>query len=167
MGVDIYKHIDFDNYTLNFESNLIESRIEDFEIDKKFDLILSITSLEHIENDVLTVCKCDDILKTGGIQIYVIPSFWSLFIHLWHGYRQYNPKRIKILFNEKKYKVYRLGGIFSFFLILLFISIPNLLFSRILQHSSVYPKLIEKCNRLDKSLPFCSHLYVVVVKKSI
>jgi len=48
---------------------------------------------------------------------------------------------------------------------LLFITIPNLLFSRTLQHSPIYPKLITKCNKLDKSLPFCSHLYVVVVRK--
>jgi len=54
-GIDIYKDIDFDDYTPYFESNLIESRIEDFETDKEFDLILSITSLEHIENDVLSL----------------------------------------------------------------------------------------------------------------
>lgn len=164
-GVDIYKDIDFDKYTLNFKSNLIESKIEDFETDKKFDVVLSITSLEHIKNDVLTVYKCDDLSKLGGIQIYIIPTFWHLFTTPWHGYRQYNPKRIKSLFHGKKYKIYRLGGVFSFFLILLFISIPNFLFFRTLRYYPFYQKLIRKGNRLDKSLPFCSHLYIVVVRK--
>lgn len=166
-GLDIYKHKNFDKQgTYPFKSILVESKIEDFETDKKFDLVLSNTALEHIENDALTISKCDYFLKPRGNQIHIIPSFWSLFLYLWHGYRRYNPKRIKSLFNQKRYKVYRLGGFFSFFLHLFFITIPVFFFrTDKLRDSLWYPRLLEVCNRFDKALPICSYLYVVVVKK--
>lgn len=124
-GIDIYRHKDFDKHeTYSFKSILVESKIENFKTDKKFNLILSNSTLEHIENDALAISKCNYLLKPGCSQIHIIPSFWSLFLYLWHGYRQYNPKRIKILFIHKQYKVYRLGGLFSFFLHLFFITIP-------------------------------------------
>ena len=168
-GIDINQHKDFDKEsTYPFKSILIESKMEDFESDKKFDLVLSNCALEHIKNDALVISKCDYFLKPGGIQIHVIPSFWSLFLYLWHGYRQYNPKRIKSLFNQKHYKVYRLGGFFSFFLHLFFITIPVIFFrTNKLIDLSWYPKLIEICNRFDKVLPILSYFYVVVVKKDV
>jgi len=100
-GIDIYKHKDFDNNGIYlFKSIFIESKIESFETRKKFDLVLSNTALEHIENDAFAISKCASFLKPGGSQLHIIPSFWSLFLYLWHGYRQYNPKRIKSLFKQ-------------------------------------------------------------------
>jgi len=144
---------------------LVESRIEDFETDKKFDLVLSITALEHIENDVFTIHKCDYLSKPEGIQIHIIPSFWLLFLMFFHGYRQYTPKRIKSLFNQKQYRVYRLGGLFSFFLALFYITIPEVLFGISFRGLSLCPKLVGICNRLDRALPICSSLCVVVIRK--
>lgn len=170
-GIDVHKHKNFNMHeTPPFKSIFMRSKIEDFETDKKFDIVLSITALEHVEDDALAVSKCDGFLKQGGRQVHIVPSFWSLFLYMWHGYRQYNPKRIKSLFNQKRYRVYRLGGMFSFCLHLFFITIPALLYrtdrqKQKLRSLSLYPRLLRMCNRLDGILPVCSCLYVVVVKK--
>ena len=168
-GVDIYKNKDFDrNETHAFKSIFIESKIEDLETDKKFDLVLSVTSLEHIENDALAVRKCDYFLKPEASQIHILPTFWLLFSHLWHGYRQYSPQNIKSLFNQKQYKVYSLGGLFSFFLHVSFIMVPLILFkTHQPRDSSLYSKLVGISNKLDKVLPICSTLCVVVAKKGV
>jgi len=166
IGVDIKKHDEFNDYSHYFNSRLIESKIEDFNTDNRFDIILSITSLEHIENDKLTIDKCYELLKRRGIQLHIVPSYWSLFIHLWHGFRIYGPGQINRLFHSKKYKVYRLGGIFSFSFTSLFITIPNKSFNRTFQSSLLYPKLLESCNRLDRSFPFYSHLYLIIARRT-
>lgn len=166
-GVDIKKHKQFEQfnkYALN--SNFIQSAIENFNTKNKYNLVFSNSTLEHIENDTLAISKAWQLLEKGGIQIHIIPSFWSLFLYLWwHGYRQYNPKRIKNLFNQKDYKIYRFGGLFSFFLHLFFITIPVFLFrTHKLRKSAVYPKLLKVSNTLDKILPICSSLYIVITE---
>ncbi|GAG77522.1 unnamed protein product, partial [marine sediment metagenome] len=165
-GVDIQKHKDFEKYNLkNFSSVFIKSRIEDFKTNKKFDLIISNFVLEHVEDDFDVISKCDELIKRGGIQIHILPSFWSLFLYLWHGYRQYNPKRLKKLFSYRDFEVFRLGGFFSFKLHLFFITIPVLIFHNDkLRNKSFYPGLVRMSSKLDKVLTFLSTFYVVVVK---
>ncbi len=103
-GVDIYEHKDFKKYSYNkFENNFIISKIEDYLTEDKYDLVLTNFVLEHIENDAGTLIKCDNLVDRNGKQIHILPSFWSLFLYLWHGYRQYNPLRIKKLFNNNSY----------------------------------------------------------------
>lgn len=168
VGVDIYKNKDFDRYTNvnGLETIFIKSKIEDFETEGKFDFILSITVLEHVENDKIVVTKCNNLLKEGGCQIHIIPSFWALFLYLWHGYRQYTPKRIKELFSGTEYQVFRLGGLFSFFLHLFYITFPAALFKiYTVRAISFYSKLVNLCNKLDKYLPILPSFYVVIAKK--
>lgn len=166
VGVDICKHPRFDvNRSDLFEVDHVESKIEDFETNAKFDLILSTTALEHIENDALAIAKCNEMLKPGGVQIHIVPTFWSLFLYLVHGFRQYSPKRVKTLFSGTNYTVYRLGGLFSFWLHVSFITIPVFGFKTDrLRDLRIYPKLVEECNMLDRLAPVCSCLYVVVAR---
>ncbi|GAI44862.1 unnamed protein product, partial [marine sediment metagenome] len=121
--------------------------------------------LEHVEDDFDVISKCDELIKRGGIQIHILPSFWSLFLYLWHGYRQYNPKRLKKLFSYRDFEVFRLGGFFSFKLHLFFITIPVLIFHNDkLRNKSFCPGLVRMSSKLDKVLTFLSTFYVVVVK---
>jgi 2-polyprenyl-3-methyl-5-hydroxy-6-metoxy-1,4-benzoquinol methylase len=163
-GVDLYKHKNFESFNSNsFKSILIESRIEDLNVSKRFDFIISITALEHIENDALTISKCSHLLKKDGIQMHIVPSSWSKILYIRHGYRQYDPKRIKMLFRDKIYKVYKLGGLFSFFLHLIFITIPVfILKTDKMRDLCFYPNLIEICNKLDGYFPICPALYVII-----
>jgi len=163
-GVDLYKHDNFDKFnSSSFESILIESRIEDLKISKRFDFIISITALEHIENDILTISKCSHLLKNEGIQMHIVPSSWSKFLYIRHGYRQYDQKRIKMLFRDRISKVYKLGGLFSFFLHLIFITIPVFILKNDrMRDLCFYPSLIEICNKLDGCFPICPALYVII-----
>jgi SAM-dependent methyltransferase len=166
-GIDVHKHKHFDrNGTESFQSFFVESKIEDFQTDKKFDLVLSVTALEHIENDADAVFRCERLLEPDGRQIHIIPTFWSLFLYLWHGYRQYTPKRIKALFDQERCEVYKLGGLLSFLLHISFITIPVfILKTDKLRDLLLYQRLIEFCNKVDRLLPICCSLYVVVVSK--
>lgn len=164
VGVDLYKHDNFETFDSDsFESTLIESKIEDLNFSKKFDFIMSITALEHIENDVLTVLKCGYLLGNKGIQMHVVPSSWSKLLYLRHGYRQYDLKRIKQLFGDKISKVYKLGGLFSFLLHIIFITIPVFIFKTDrMRDLCFYPRLIEICNNLDNYLPLCPTLFIII-----
>ncbi|HUT22281.1 MAG TPA: class I SAM-dependent methyltransferase [Candidatus Bipolaricaulota bacterium] len=110
-GIDVFKNDAFDQYSKYCQSKFFQTAIESFETDDKFDLIISISALEHIKNDSLAVEKSGKALNQGGVQIHIVPSFWVLPLYLWHGYRQYTPIRIKKLFNEK-FEVFKFGGFF-------------------------------------------------------
>jgi SAM-dependent methyltransferase len=165
-GIDSVKHKGFETEAHpNFKSAFVQTTIENFETSDLFDIVISVTALEHIENDALAVSKSRKRLKPGGVQIHIVPTFWALFLYLWHGYRQYNPRSIRRLFNGQTYRVYRLGGLFSFFLHLFFITIPVFCFKKDgLRKMASYPKLTQTCNKLDRLLPVCSSLYLVVVE---
>ncbi|HBB37596.1 MAG: hypothetical protein UV82_C0001G0048 [Candidatus Magasanikbacteria bacterium GW2011_GWD2_43_18] len=166
-GVDIEKHPKFDITSHGaFQTSFVESPIEKWETTDTFDVICSNTSLEHIDDDTLTVEKCRGWIRdTHTVQIHIVPSFWSLFLYLWHGFRQYTPKRIKGLFSGQPYTVYRLGGVFSFLAHLFLITIPVFFFRKdTLRDSHFYATCIKYCSKLDRVLPVCSPLYVVIIQ---
>lgn len=160
-GIDIEKHPKFDEfnkYTLH--SEFVKSKIEDFQTDKKFDLIFSIFALEHIKDDKLAVSKF-----LSDVQIHIVPSSWSFFLYLQHGYRRYNPSKLKRLFNDKNLKIYRLGGFFSFIIHFVLITIPKRIFktTKIIE-LKIYPKIIKIVNILDRILPLFPSAYLLIKK---
>ena len=160
-GVDIKKHQRFDQFNkYALENNFVQSKIEDFQTEKRFDLIFSISSLEHIEDDKLAVSKF-----SSDIQIHIVPSSWSWFLYLKHGYRRYNPAKIKRLFENKDLKIYRLGGFFSFIVHFFLITIPKRVFKTIkMIKLRIYPKIIKTVNLLDRILPIFPSNYIVIIK---
>jgi len=167
-GVDIKKHKKFEQFNkYALDSNFIQSKIEDFNPKNRYNLVFSISALEHIEDDVLAVSKACKFLEKTGVQIHIVPTFWSLFLYLRHGHRRYTPTRLKKMFGEKS-KIYKLGGLFSFLLHLFFITIPEVLFrSSKLRQSRVYLKLLEIANKLDRFVPILSSVYVVITKNHL
>lgn len=159
-GVDIKKHKKFDQFNkYTLESDFVKSKIEDFQTEKKFDLIFSISALEHIKDDKLAVSKF-----LSDVQIHIVPSFWSFFLYLTHGYRRYNPSNLRRLFNNNNnLKIYRLGGFFSFIFHFFFITIPKRIFktTKIIE-LKIYPKIIKIINVLDRILPVFSVMYIVI-----
>lgn len=164
-GVDIEKYKDFERFNkYTLKSNFIKTKIEDFNTENRYNLIFSISALEHIENDILAVSKAGQFLGKSGIQIHIVPTFWSLFLYPGHGYRRYGLTRLKKMFGEN-FKIYRLGGLFSFFLHLFFITIPEgFLRNTRLRQSNIYPKLLNIANRFDCFFAIFSSLYVVIIK---
>lgn len=156
VGLDLVRHKDFNaGGSSDFKLSRVIGDITNFLSENKYDFIVSITALEHVVDDKLAVLKASLMAKPGGVLLFVVLSFWSLFLYLTHGYRYYNPRRLKHLFSQEDARIFRLGGFFSFLLHFLFITIPFFIFkterSRKLK---IYPKLAEICNILDRYIPY-------------
>ena len=172
VGVDVFKEPDFISESQNFQIEFVQKPIEDFETDKRFDLVISNTSFEHIPDDKRAAEQAEKFVNNEGVQVHIMPSFGSYFAYLFHGYRQYNPSFIKRIF-PKNAKVYRLGGFFSFLTALFFMTIPERFLGKFLfkgkkyplRKTSLYPKVVKCSNIADRFLPFMSMFYVVVIKK--
>lgn len=163
VGVDVFRESKFSENSSNFSIEFVQSKIEDFETEKRFDLVISNTSFEHIPDDFKAAEKSNKLVSENGVQIHIMPAFWSLPIYLLHGYRQYNPARIKKLFPNNTV-IYRLGGTFTFLLYFFLITIPERLTAKMLfRKTSLYPKFLNFANKADKILPFMSTFYIVVI----
>lgn len=163
VGVDVVREKKFTEESKSFDVKFVESKIEDFNVDDKFDLVISNTAFEHIPDDYKAAEQSDKYAGENGIQLHIVPSFWSLFIYLLHGFRQYTPNRTKILFGEDAI-VYRLGGLGSFFVAFLLMTVPERLTnSRRLRSTNFYRKSLSIANKIDRFVPFCSHMYGIVI----
>jgi SAM-dependent methyltransferase len=165
-GVDIVKEDDFEKHEHeNITSNLVLSSIEEFHTNERFDLVFSMCALEHVKDDSAAIVKSERYTKQGGYQIHIVPSYWALFVYLWHGYRQYTPVRLNHLFGATKPSFYRLGGLFSgklsFWSVTVF---TYLLKMPQVRNTSIYNLLNRKANILDRYIPFFPLMYVIVVK---
>ena len=61
---------------------------------------MSQSTLEHIEFDFDTIKEMTRVLienKEPFIQIHMVPSASSLWLYLWHGWRQYSRKNLSLL----------------------------------------------------------------------
>ena len=79
---------------------------------EKFDLIVSLDVIEHIENDLKTLIELKNMLNDNGKIIITVPAFQFLFsqddIVACH-YRRYSKKTLKQLIKEagfKKFSIY-------------------------------------------------------------
>lgn len=165
-GVDIEKHKNFRQFNQYASvSDFVKIKIEDFNTGNKYDIVFSNCALEHIEDDGLAAVKSSEFLKADGITIHIVPAFWSLFLYLRHGYRRYTIRRLKKMFPERL-DIYKLGGLFSFFLHLFFITIPEVfLRTAKLRQSNIYPALLRIAVRLDQVVSICPSFYIVISKK--
>lgn len=163
LGVDVFREPKFIESSPSFSVSFVQSKIEDFATEKRFDLVISNTSFEHIPDDFKAAEQANKFSGENGIQIHIMPAFWSLPIYLLHGYRQYNPDRMKKLFPNNTV-IYRLGGVFTFLLYFFLITIPERLTAKMLfRKTSLYPKFLNFANSVDRMLPFMSTFYIVVI----
>jgi len=165
VGLDVVRDKKYKDSESSFTSTFVLSKIEEFETSERFDLVVSNTALEHIEDDVAAIDRCKELTAHSGVQVHIVPSFFSLFAYLLHGYRQYNPKRIRMLFANQEYFVWKLGGLASFILQVLWCTIPErLTASDRMRRTTAYRSLVRIARRVDMYLPVCSLFYVVVVR---
>lgn len=164
-GLDVVRENRFDDHeTSVFSSMFVMSPIESYETEPKHDLVLSNTSLEHVGNDVVAVEKAHQACAPGGIEIHIVPSWWSFFLYLWHGYRHYTPGSLGRLFEGTDFEIFRLGGLTSFWGHLFLITIPERYFSIRFRQKSWYAGVAARLIRLDRFLPLCPAGYAIVVR---
>ena len=166
-GVDVYQHRAYqDDAVPAFASELLISPIEDVVPNQTYNLVMSVTALEHIPDDFKAVEVAQRAAGEKGVQIHIVPGFWSLFLYLLHGYRQYNRKRLGRLFAGQSYQIYRLGGLPSFLVHLFCITIPEKILHVHIRQKSFYPRLVETAIKFDRWLPICGYAFVVIVNKN-
>jgi SAM-dependent methyltransferase len=74
----------------------------------QLDVIVSCTSLEHIEDDAGAVTKLASRLAPWGVQAHAVPGELSLPLYGPHGWRQYSPACVHALVPGAE--IYRYGG---------------------------------------------------------
>jgi SAM-dependent methyltransferase len=165
-GVDVRIHRDYrDDAVPAFTSHLVTSPIEQFPVTQQYDLVMSVTALEHIPDDFTAARVAADATAPGGTQIHIVPGFWSLFMYLLHGYRQYNRRRLGRMFKGQNYTIYRLGGLASLLVHVCCITIPERILHRPVRHRPFYQSLVTRALRWDRYVPLCGYAFVIVVEK--
>jgi len=97
---NLFATLDNKLITKKFRPNteIFKGTIKDIPPDRKFDVVIYIDVLEHIENDSLELIKTGAYLKTGGKLIVLAPAFqflYSSFDRTIGHYRRYNAMQMK------------------------------------------------------------------------
>ncbi len=147
-----------------FDVELIEGDATTLSFDKQFDLAISISVLEHVDDDAALVRNIKSHLRKTGSQVHLVPASPSLWLYLWHGYRQYDNLTIANAFDTRHLKCRRLGGFPGFLLHLLLITIPENIFRVSLRRwlGPVYGSLNRVCVSLDRYLPFLAPTTIII-----
>lgn len=133
-------------------------------LDGPYDLVLSVSALEHIVEDEILLGKLDAMLSTGGLQVHIVPAPAALPLYLWHGFRQYGVTALTDRFGAAGARVFALGGAASWLLHFLWITLPEVIFG--VQPRRAFPQayavLLRLALRMDARLPSCPLGYAVV-----
>lgn len=89
--------LEYDHRLVDLTSNkvknakIVQGNAEHFEIDQKFDIIVSLQVIEHLYHPELMLDAVSDHLKPGGVFILTTPNLACLSAKLlkekWHGFR--------------------------------------------------------------------------------
>ncbi|MCR9137401.1 MAG: class I SAM-dependent methyltransferase [Alphaproteobacteria bacterium] len=163
-GVDVDDRFDAKDASSDaFDRTFIHGDAHDLSDLDPFDLIISISALEHVDNDAALIDHLGTMQADGGYQIHFVPAPAGLPVYLWHGFRQYSLQAIAQRFGQDDVEVYRLGGLASFLLHLVVITLPEILLSTSLRKRwpAQYRFLLAKCLRWDRWIPVLPVCHVV------
>jgi len=79
------------------ESVFIKAAFPNVELPHQFEIITSLDSLEHIENDHGSIAKVENLLAPGGIAILMVPAYpflWSEQDRVLEHHRRYLKRRL-------------------------------------------------------------------------
>lgn len=88
--------------------------------DNKFDVVLALDILEHIENDSRAIQEIHRVLQPGGLAIIFVPAFnflWGKSDELGQHLRRYTLKELKNKMKGRGFRVLK-ASYFNFFLFL-------------------------------------------------
>ncbi len=162
IGVDIQDRFD---HTLQpeFQRTFAHVDAHRFEPNGEFDLVISISALEHIPNDNQLIQRLSDFVACNGLQLHFVPGGWALPLYLWHGYRQYTAATLESRFTPALTTLYSMGGATSFILHLLLITIGEILLRLRLRQRlpRFYGRMLDVCLQLDRLVPVCAATYAI------
>ncbi len=165
-GVDMHDKFEVGKWgNPAFTSRFLLTNAHDIEFDRKYDLVVSNSALEHIPDDARLIGKLNGVLSRDGVQVHLVPATWALFVYLWHGLRQYGSASLAARFGRSA-RVYRLGGSASLLLHLFFITVPEIFLRRSLRlrWPVFYEALLRSCLRIDRGFPLTPCFYAVVCR---
>jgi len=162
VGVDVVDRFDRSAKS-GFRREFVCSDAHCFEPERQFDLIISVSALEHIPDDRRLIQRLSGFVSPGGLQLHFLPSAWGLPVYLWHGYRQYSQAELGERFDAGQATVYSLGGMASFLLHFTFITFGEMLLPLRLRQRlpQLYGRLLDGSLRLDRWLPACATMVAV------
>ena len=147
-----------------FRMTFAHGDAHDVRLDGPFDLVCSVSALEHIAEDQRLLDRLDGMLSPGGLQVHIVPAPAALLLYLWHGYRQYGVAALADRFAARGARVFALGGGASWLLHFLWITLPETVLRARLRRAfpRAYTTLLRLAFRLDGRLPSCPLGYAVV-----
>ena len=130
LGVDIKKQ---ESWQTKEENGMqIEYLVHDAEklpdLNRKFNFIVAIQSLEHILNDAEAMKGMRMSLNNDGHITITVPSKYCFFIYPTHGHRRYSLPIIKRLAGKSSLRIeeiVRIGGLINFVLHFILWTIPS------------------------------------------
>ncbi len=146
-----------------FEKTFVHTDVNRFKPEGKFDLVISVSALEHIPDDHQIIKRLAGFVGIGGLQLHFVPSGWGLPVYLWHGYRQYTVASLVERFDPHKTIFFAMGGGASFLLHFLCITVGEILLPLRLRQRlpRLYGRMLDGCLQLDRLVPVCSTMYAV------
>jgi len=163
-GVDIQDYFRRDRpHDFAFAIEFRQIDAHEFSPARPIDLMVSVSTLEHIPSDTKLIERFPGFFNRGGLEVHVVPAGSSLLPYLWHGFRQYTPAKLAARFGPH-IDIVKIGGLGSLLLHFLIITGPEMLLRRSPRKvlPSVYAALMRLALRLDRILPVCPTAYAVI-----
>jgi len=164
VGVDIdNRFLENTSHPQAFTRRFVQTDAHAFCDPAPYDLVVSICALEHIPNDDRLVSNLEGMVGETGLQVHFLPSGWALFLYLWHGFRQYTAGRIARQPTTQNMSIYSLGGLPSFLVHFIFITVAEAVLK--VQLRRHWPDFYRWCRngamRMDRFMPFVPIGYVM------
>lgn len=177
-GVDVEK-VNLPKVPKNLKLTISQSDITRYTTNKKFDLVMCLWVLEHIQKDKMALRKFQNLMKSHGNTIIAVPSVWSWPIEFGkHGYHYYTKKRLNHLVKESGYSIesfHSMGGILGLIFmicyswpryILLLLSLPVFYYLKLTQNNISWERFSK--DLITKTLySYHNHKLGIILHNSI
>lgn len=163
LGVDIADRFDYAPVA-GFDRRFVSADIHTFDPGtQRFDLIVSVSALEHVPDDDTLIRRLPEWLAEGGMELHFVPSGWGLATYLWHGWRQYPLAAIGKRFGSDTVAI-PLGGLPTSLLHFCFITIGEMLLRLDARRRwpERYLRLLDSGLELDRYFSWCPTMYAVL-----
>ena len=164
VGIDVGNRFqNVNGADIELKRSFIQTDAHNYHPDQPFDMIISFSALEHIDDDKSLITGFSSMLNSGGIQLHIVPSPWGLFLYLWHGYRQYGLGRLRRRFGVEGTHIISLGGPMSTILHFLYITFLEMICRVPARRWFPGPyRFMRKCALIsDRHIPCMASAYVV------
>lgn len=164
VGVDVQNRFTIDASGV-FEAAFQQMDIHHFTPNVLADLIVSVSALEHIPDDVRLLERVRQWGKPGAVELHAVPAAAALLAYLWHGYRQYTVASLRERFGDEA-RVVPLGGLGTLLVHMVAITIPEVLLGLCVRSRlpRLYARLVQAGSAVDRVIPIGATAHIVIRK---